>query len=250
MRKMHLFCVLFLMVGQIAWAQNDSTAPPRAYKNVIRYNLTGGILFGFDSYVVLGYERVLSSHRSISINFGRASMPKLTEIVTDSFDLRKDKKRSGYNVSVDYRFYLSKENKFSAPRGVYVGPYYSYNHFETESQWDKKNSSTSSFVQTTSDFNIHTFGFEVGYQFIFWKRLAIDLVMVGPGIGFYNYKAKFDSNVDPAKKQQLLDGLQQLLTQKFPGMNYVFSDAQIDADGTLTKSSIGYRYIIHIGFNF
>jgi hypothetical protein len=244
------FLLAFLLVAKFSTAQIDSTVKKPQYKNIIRYNLSGGLLFGIDKYIVLGYERVLSPRRSISVNFGRASMPKLSEIITDSFDLRKDNRRTGYNVSVDYRFYLVKENKYAAPRGVYIGPYYSYNHFERENRWDFKASSANSYIITNSDFNIHTIGFELGYQFIFWKRLALDFVMVGPGLGFYKYKAKFEGNVDAATKEQLVDALEQLLTQKFPGMNYVFSDKQIDADGVMKTNTIGYRYLIHIGFNF
>jgi hypothetical protein len=244
------FLLAFLLVSKFATAQIDSTVKKPQYKNIIRYNLSGGLLFGMDKYIVLGYERVLSPRRSISVNFGRASMPKLSEIITDSFDLRKDNRRTGYNVSVDYRFYLAKENKYAAPRGVYIGPYYSYNHFERENRWDFKSSSANSYITTNSDFNIHTIGFELGYQFIFWKRLALDFVMVGPGLGFYKYKATFDGNIDAATKEQLVDALEQLLTQKFPGMNYVFSDEHINADGVMKTNALGYRYIMHIGFNF
>jgi hypothetical protein len=153
---------------------------------------------------------------------------------------------------VDYRFYLSDENKFDAPRGIYIGPYYSYNQFENEQEWEHIRSSATNNLITRSKFNIHTVGFEVGYQFIFWKRLAIDLVMIGPGLGFYKYKVKFDSNVNlsPEGKQQLFNALQQLLVQKFPGMNYVFDDKLIDANGSLQTRAIGYRYIAHIGYNF
>ena len=78
------------------------------------------------------------------------------------------------------------------------------------------------------------------------------MVLVGPGLGFYKYQANFSGNttLTLAQKDQLLDALQQLLTQKFPGMNYVFSDQKIDADGVLKKNTVGYRYILHIGYAF
>jgi hypothetical protein len=228
----------------------DSSQKTPQHKNVIRYNLSSGLLFGFDKYIVLGYERVLSPRQSISVNVGRASFPKLVSIVTDSFNVERDADRSGVNASIDYRFYLARENKYLAPRGVYIGPYYSYNHLTSETKWDYKNSGSSKFVDVNSTFNIHTVGFELGYQFILWKRLALDMVLVGPGLGFYNYKANFNSNISAANKEQLLVALEQLLTQKFPGMNYVFSDKTIDSNGTLKTNSIGYRYIVHIGYNF
>ena len=229
-------------------AKTDSSR--KIYKNVVRYNLSGALLFGVDKYIVVGYERVLSPRKSVSINFGAAAMPKLISIVTDSFKTEKSGDRKGYNISIDYRFYLGKENKFDAPHGVYIGPYYSYNHFDNKQDWLHVGSSGTTNVTTNSKFNINTIGFEVGYQFIIGKHFAIDMVMVGPGLGFYKYQATFASNLTEAQKEQLRNALKQMLTQKFPGMNYVFSDQKLDADGVMKSSSIGYRYIIHIGYNF
>ena len=252
---------LKLMVGlaifltsQSLLAQQEITkkdsAWKHAHKNIIRYNISGALLFGFDKYAIFGYERVVSPHQSFSVNFGGAALPKLISISTDSFNLNKNSKTSGYNFSVDYRFYLAHENKYIAPHGVYIGPYYSINHFTRENEWDYKNAGANSYVKTNSTFNINTVGIELGYQFIFWKRLSLDLVLIGPGIAGYDYKAKFESNIDAETKQQLIDGLKQLLTQKFPGMNFVFADKEINSSGVLKATSIGYRYLIHIGFNF
>ena len=244
-------CITVLLHSAFCIAQTDSlpqVLPAKNYKNIVRYNLSGALLFGFDRYVILGYERVVKKNQSFSINVGQASLPKLVSITTDSFSVEKDKKSSGFNFSVDYRFYLAKENKYVAPHGLYIGPYYSFNKFNRETRWDFKNGSD--YVDTRSDFSIHTVGFELGYQFILWKRLALDLVMFGPGFGIYNYKAKFESNVSAESKEQLLDGLEQLLTQKFPGMNYVFSDEEFDANGVMKTNTIGYRYMVHIGFAF
>jgi len=222
----------------------------RMHKNVIRYNLSSGLLFGLDKYVVLGYERVVNAHQSFSINLGPASLPKIVSITTDSFALSKNASSSGFNISVDYRFYLGNENKYAPPHGIYIGPFYSYNNYKRTNQWDYKNSTASRFVKSNSTLTVNTVGFELGYQFIFWKRFALDMVLIGPGIGFYRYNVKFESNVDPESKQQLLDGMKQLITQKFPGMNYVFADKEFDANGAMRANTIGYRYIVHIGYNF
>ena len=77
----------------------DTSRPIKDFKNVIRYNLSGPLIFGFD-YLVLGYERVLGKNRSFSINVGQATFPKLISIFTDSFSINRDRKNSGYNVSV------------------------------------------------------------------------------------------------------------------------------------------------------
>jgi hypothetical protein len=222
----------------------------RQYKNVIRYNLSGALIFGLDRYLVFGYERVIKPNQSISVNFGGVKLPKLISVNTDSFSLQKDTKSNGYNFSIDYRFYLGKENKYMAPRGAYIGPYYSYNHFTRDNQWQRTNSSGTSSIGTNTTLNINTIGFQFGYQLILWKRMALDFALVGPGFGFYKYKAGFDTNINADDRQQLVDGLKQLLTQKFPGMNFVFADQEINSSGVMRTNTLGYRYIVHIGYLF
>ena len=244
------YVVLLLAISASAFAQSDSTRKMPHYKNVIRYNLSGALIFGVDKYIIMGYERIVAPRQSFSINIGQAAMPKLIAISTDSFNVNKDSKRSGFNVSADYRFYLAKENKFDAPHGFYIGPYYGYTRFNNGATWTYKSSGAHSDITTSSKFTINNIGFEMGYQLVLWKRMTLDFVMVGPGVGFYKYKASFGGTVDAATKDQIFDGLKQLLTQKFPGMNFVFSDKEIDANGVMKASTIGYRYIIHIGFLF
>jgi hypothetical protein len=74
--------------------------------------------------------------------------------------------------------------------------------------------------------------------------------MMGPGVGLYNYNVVFQTPVNAAEREQLLQGMAQLLTQKFPGMNFVFADQEFAADGTLRTSAAGFRYIVHVGFRF
>jgi hypothetical protein len=244
----HSLVLLFLTSGICtAQVKNDSV---RHYKNVIRYNLSGALIFGLDRYLVFGYERVIRPNQTISVNVGGVKLPKLISISTDSFSLQKDTKSNGFNISVDYRFYLGKENKFPAPRGAYIGPYYSYNNFTRDNQWQHTQGTGNNYVNTHSTLDINTIGFQFGYQLFLWKRLVLDFALVGPGFGIYKYKASFDTNVTAKDKEELLDGLKQLLTQKFPGMNFVFADKQIDADGVMKTNTLGYRYIIHIGFAF
>ena len=240
-----LFCNFCIAQGP---ADSSKKMPP--YKNVIRYNLSGALLFGMGQYIVMGYERVISPRQSFSINVGRAALPGLINVVTDSFTLKKDQKTSGQNVSVDYRFYLAKENKFETPHGFYIGPYYSFNHFKRDGLWAFNKRPTETFLNTYSDFYINTLGFEVGYQLVLWKRLMIDFVMVGHGFGIYKYKTTFDGNIDALAKDELFEGLKQLITQKFPGMDFVFEEKSISSEGVMRANTIGYRYIVHIGFAF
>jgi hypothetical protein len=249
--------VAYTMLLGFAWGQvsgqelKSDSAWKKAHKNVVRYSLSNALLFGIDKVVVLGYERVLSPKRSMSLNLGTAALPKLLRIETDSFTIGKDLKNNGFNGSLDYRFYLSKENRYMAPRGVYIGPFYSFNKWSRENSWERNTTGGSQrFVTTNTDIKLHTLGFELGYQFVLWNRLALDFIMLGPGIGWYDLKAKGEGNLTEEERQQLQDAVLDVIQQKFPGMNYTLSGESFDANGTLRTTSVGFRYMIHIGFNF
>jgi hypothetical protein len=250
--RTRLTVLILLVFTNVCSGQSQSAAPANlpVRKNIIRYNLSGALLFGIDRYLVVGYERVLGAHQSFSVNVGRAALPKLVNLPSSTFRLNEDLRSSGFNLSVDYRFYLQKENKFAAPRGVYLGPYYAYNHFLRDNEWVYENSSATNFVKTHSELSINALGVEVGYQFILWKRLALDLVMVGPGIAFYNFKADVDSNVDAETKEELYQSLTRSLSDKIPGINYVLADRTVKENGSLRTTNFGYRYIVHIGYTF
>ena len=220
-------------------------------KNTIRYNISSPMIYGFNKSLILGYERLLSTKQSFSINAGSVALPKITSIGNDSITFNRDVKNTGYNISFDYRFYLAKENKFTAPRGVYIGPWYSFNRFTRDNTWDLLNADGSNKSATTkANMNIHSFGAELGYQFVFWDRLAVDLVMIGPGMGIYRVNAKFDGNLTTEEREQLQQLLTDGLENKFPGMNFVFDNKELDAQGALNVTSMGFRYLIHIGFRF
>ncbi len=248
-----IILLMVLLYSNIAYNQqaNADSMWKKSYKNIVRYNLSGALLFGADKYVIFGYERVVNPHQSFSVNFGTVGLPKFVSINTDSFSIQKDLKNNGFNVSADYRFYLANENRYSAPHGVYIGPYVSYNHFDRNNDWEfQQSSSSQKLISTETQFNIFTAGAELGYQFVFWKRLTLDMVLIGPGVSTYNLKTKIEGDLTDEERQNLRDALKQLISQKFPGMNYALSDKEFNANGVLNTTSVGFRYLVHIGFAF
>jgi len=240
------------LLSHTAIAQSADSSKPKNYRNIVRYNLSGPLLFGFGNVIVVGYERVLKKNQSFSFNFGKAAIPKLIAIVTDSsVNLQRDSKNTGYNFSFDYRFYLKKENKYDPPHGLYIGPYFSYNHFERENDISLKHSNGNvDIVKTNSKFTIMSWGAEMGYQFVLWKRLALDMLLIGPGVGSYDINAKLTGNIDTKEREKLNGAVQQVLTKRFPGLSTIFEDKQISSDGKLQTWDIGFRYVIHVGFLF
>jgi hypothetical protein len=258
MLKSCLLCLRYLnlqLLLLVCWNHSsagdlaDSIPENKQYKNVIRYNLSGALVSRWGGYFVIGYERVVNSRQSFSLNVGRTSFPNLIGIETDTYALQRDLKNGGYNLSADYRFYMLKENKFSPPRGLYIGPYFSYNKYFRKNEWLYK-VDQSNLINTRTQLAVSTVGFQLGYQFIVWKRVAIDLIMAGPGIGFYRFEASAESTLSAEDKEKLYQALQALAAEKIPGLDYVFSSEEIGSNGVFRATNLGYRYILHVGFLF
>ncbi|NJN42979.1 MAG: hypothetical protein HC811_12865 [Flammeovirgaceae bacterium] len=246
MTKIVFYLLLLIGLMECVAGQAQHNDSSRVKKNTVRLNLTGPMIFG-NRYLVFGYERLVSNRQSFSINAGHAALPEYDSQPSDSVKFGKDSKNTGLNISADYRFYLQKQNKFPAPRGVYVGPFYSYTGFKSNTTW---NTTQSSFIETDTKFQISAVGFELGYQFVFWNRLAIDMVMVGPGIGFYDLKVNVESNLTDEQKQELYKALEDRFGDRIPGMDYIFSQSEFSTSGNASLTSLGFRYIVHIGYRF
>jgi hypothetical protein len=244
-----LLSLLFIVAMNITAFAQEEMKMERHYKNIVRLNLTNPVIFGEKS-LVLGYERVLGDYKSASINIGQAQLPKFNIINTDSTEIQKDSKEHGFNMTADFRFYLAKENKHMAPRGVYIGPYLGYNSMGRKNTWTLNTSSFTGDVKTDVDFNVLAVGGQLGYQFILFKRIALDLVLIGPGVAFYNLKAKLDTTLDADDEQALYDKINEALKERFPGYTFVLDDIDFEKTGSSSVTSLGFRYVVNVGFLF
>ncbi len=243
--------ILVLLSATVGYAQATfpkDTMPK--HKNIVRLSLTQPVLFG-DRNLVIGYERLLRNQQSISVNFGLANLPEFVSADFDSsLSVTRESKSSGFNVSLDYRFYLRKENKHLHPRGVYIGPYVYIYNLDRENQWDFQDDGIVKGVTTDLNFRIFGGGLELGYQFLFWKRLALDLVLIGPGISRYSFSAKLDGDIDQEDLEEIRMKIKDKLEENFPGLDIVFKDRDFDPEGTVNTTTFGFRYLVHLGFYF
>lgn len=244
-----ILSLLFLVAMNFSSFAQEEMKMEKHYKNVVRLNLTNPVIFGEKS-LVLGYERVLGDYKSASINIGQAQLPKLSIVNTDSTEIHKDSKEHGFNMTADFRFYLQKENKHFAPRGVYLGPYFGYNSMGRENTWTLNTSSFQGEVKTDVDFNVLAIGGQMGYQFVLFKRLTLDLVLIGPGVAFYNLKAKLNTTLDAEDEQALYDKINEALKERFPGYTFTIDDVDFAKKGSSSVTSIGFRYVVNVGFMF
>lgn len=212
------------------------------------------MIFGEKS-IHVGYERILSKKQSFSVNIGRAYFPAPILTIIDSsigvqINLEKEYKDKGFSFAVDYRFYLQKENKFSAPRGVYLGPYYSFSHFERDNTWTLETKTATGKMSTHMNVNIHMMGIQMGYQFVLWKRLALDCILLGPGLTYYSFKTSIQTDMSGNYDEELFKRLYAGLINRFPGYAYVLDQGEFESSGTANTTSMGFRYVIHVGYRF
>jgi hypothetical protein len=228
----------------------QDSIPKKILKNTVRVNLTNPMIFG-DQSLIFGYERTIGNHQSFSINVGRFSLPKLISFNTDSIqDLQKSISSRGFSLSGDYRFYLPKLNKFNAPRGLYIGPYFSYNYFNRGFDLSVNTASFTGQMNLDLDFRVMTLGFQLGYQFVFWNRVTLDMILFGPGIAGYKLKADLSTSLDPDQEAELFQKINDKLQEKIPGYGLVIKPGEFTKNGSVRTTTLGYRYVVMLGVRF
>lgn len=243
--KYQLLSITFLLSTILTVSAQEKIE--KETKSVLKYNISNPLIFGIGS-IIFGYERKINPKQTITINFGRAVLPSLSIAATDSFNLSNNKTKGGIHFSTEYRFYLSKENKYKTPHGVYIGPYYSYNHFNNSNNWNIKSATFNGTVTTDLTMNIHTLGFELGYQFFLGKRLTLDMILGGPGFAFFNLDANINGSLSVADRQEVFKRVNEKLGEKIPGYNLIVIDKNFQSKGNTSTTIPNFRYLFQLGF--
>ncbi len=226
--------------------QSDSI---KSLKNSIKFNISNPILFGW-KYNVFGYERVIKEHQTASITMGRVAFPRLSGDFSNSTGITDQQNDIGFNLALEYRFYLKNENRHGAPRGVYIGPYYSYNHFSRDLSWQLNTADFTGNVGTKIRMTANFIGAQLGYQFVLWDRLTIDMILMGPGRWLFRMNTDFTTSLSTENEELLLETINEKIKEKFPGSNIIFSGDGFEAKKSTSTNTIGLRYLVNIGFRF
>ncbi|MCL6260668.1 hypothetical protein M3O96_16305 [Aquiflexum sp. TKW24L] len=218
-------------------------------KNVIKYNLSAPALY--NSAFLFQYERVLNPNRSVSVQVGRITLPELLKRF-ENVQKISNAEQFGYNVTFDYRFYLAKENKYNAPRGVYIAPYASIHHFKNIKDFEIQSAETDEFESVTlnSKMNILSAGVALGYQFVVWDRMTLDFLVLGPSISNYNVEMALDGDLPPVELDENLQLIIEHIVDRVPFLNNLLEDRVAEFDGRTNISTMGFRYSVGIGFRF
>lgn len=244
-KKTPLLFLIVLFASGIIQAQDSTNLVQR--KNTIKLEFTQPL---YPNSFVISYERVVRPNQSFCIAGGYEEFPTLISIRSNIIT-KRNIEREGFKLGAEYRFYLKKENKFKAPRGVYIGPYVSYHDFHNKRAIEVSFDSiaTPQNAVLTTDFKILNLGFQLGYQFVFGKRWTLDIVAVGPSISRYKAKAKLDGEFtfDPEEvRNEILQGL----LERFPILEDVLSGQEITSKGKIDSWAYGWRYQFHVGYHF
>jgi hypothetical protein len=242
--------LISLFTGPMNGYGQISRQPGRIRNNIVHVNLTNPLIFGGRSWII-GYERNLNDKRTFSVNVGQFSLPKFVSINTDSItSLSKDSRSYGLSMSADYRFYLAMENRYRAPRGVYIGPYFSYNNFNRKADFHACTAAFTGDLSTEFTFRAATVGFQLGYQFVIRDRFTLDLILFGPGISSYKIKAGLSTSLSAEQEAELFGKINDFLKEKIPGYSMVIGSGSFETSGVNNTTSFGYRYVVTAGFRF
>ena len=218
-------------------------------RNVIKWNLTPMLLWDSKN-INLSYERILRSHRSISVNAGFFRFPQFTSVDTDSTNVTSDKSRKGFSVSFDYRRYFAKRNLKWAPDGLYWGLWTSYHQSNFTSGLNAKNDQGEFInLEAKGKIGICAIGAQLGYQFLIGKHFTIDLIMIGPAIARYSFNVSLDAD-GQIDEREILDKVIEALIEKIPALDELIDSGEVDGKGNLSTSTIGLRFMIQVGYRF
>lgn len=242
---------VFLLVSSSVSAQMKDTTKKfqNKYPNIPKVSISSWSLYPNSFHVA--YERVLSHNKSIDIFGGYNLFPLDFNLNFTGVDFTQSKARTGYSIGGEFRFYLSKENKYDAPHGVFLAPFISYYNFGGNRGLTHTDSSgvmeSANLVTKTTFFSV---GGELGYQFVFWKRVTIDCELFGPSFTYYTFQARIDGTITGIDENSLVSQVIQALIQKVPLLSDFANGKQVNVSGFTNQRfpAVGFRYAIFIGF--
>jgi hypothetical protein len=100
------------------------------------------------------------------------------------------------------------------------------------------------------NFYIFNVGVELGYQFVFWKRLTLDFVLIGPAMSYYGGGVDISGNINLEKLEEINADLYNKIKEKYPMIGDFVVNKSFKQNGKLDLFSIGFRYLVQIGFHF
>lgn len=262
---MRLLMLLFLtmtttITGVIGQVTTDTTMEsktlfnskiqPPWHRNVIRINPTPMLLWGDVRNLTIGYERLIGKQQSVGLQAGLLLLPRLFSDTIANLVALSSRSKSGVNLGVNYRYYPGSRNRRPAPDGVYLGTYLSFYGYNFGNDFNILHTAADQAGHLSGRLRCLNVGMELGYQFIFWKRFTVDLLLFGPSLSYYEGKLTISGNLDPDEIRILDEELVEKLMERFPYLKTLFDRKELEFTGSKATMSFGFRYSIQLGFHF
>jgi hypothetical protein len=247
-----LACCLLLAVPYLVSGQKMDTlyrAHEPKYRNVIKFNPTPMMLWNKKN-VTFSYERVLNSRQSFTVGLGYLIFDNLLkDTILNTFTMNT-REKSGLNFSFEYRFYMMKRNSRPVPDGLFLAPFFTTYLYRFENGMDIINTPEGDFATLSGGFYAFNFGGALGYQFVLWKRMTIDLILIGPALSYYGGKLNIKGDIDLEQIKDINEDLYNKIKEKYPMIDGILVDKTFEQKGKIDIMSVGYRYLLQIGFCF
>jgi len=250
-RILCIICITFFFPLLVFAQKKDSLTPVHQpiRKNVIKFNPTPMILWS-PKNLTFSYERILSPRQSLSIELGYLEFGQLVEDTLIDLINVTSREKWGLNATIEYRFYLTKLNTRLIPAGLYIGPYLTFYRYHFMNGLEILPASFDTTGTLEGNYWSFNLGFELGYQFVFWKRWTLDLVMVGPSISYYGRTTEIKGNLDAGQIKEVNEALYDKLVERYPAFEYMSLDKTYQQTGKFDIFRLGFRYLVQIGFHF
>jgi hypothetical protein len=248
----HIIVAVLLTSPLFLYAQKSDSSKvikKPIHKNVIKFNPTPMLLWSSKN-VTFSYERILNPKQSIALTLGYLEFPSLFKDTIGSLLAITGREKYGINVALEYRFYLGKRNSRPIPDGVYLAPFVSYYGYHFKNNVDVLHTTLDSAGSVKGNFYILNVGVELGYQFVFWKRLTLDFVLIGPALSYYGGSVDISGNINLEKLQEINTELYNKLKEKYPMIGDFVVNKSFKQNGKIDLLSVGFRYLMQIGFHF
>lgn len=225
--------------------------PVPLHRNIIKFNPTPMVLTGMEiRNITFSYERLISNNTSVAFLAGYLVFPRLVDDTLLNLAVINTRVKNGINLAFDYRYYPFQRNARPAPDGLYLGGYLSYYGYQFNHDITVLSSSGDPNGSLFGKVNIVNLGMELGYQFVFWKRFTVDLLLFGPSLSLMSTKLAIEGQFSAEQLENLDEEMVKKLKEKFPYLGILLSDESLEFNGTRTTIGMGFRYSIQLGFHF
>ena len=250
-RYLKIFLPVLFMIPLLVFAGKGDTLNPVSkpiHKNVIKFNPTPMLLWSSKN-LTFSYERILNPKQSIAITVGFLEFPSLFKDTIAHIITITSREKYGINLAFEYRFYLMKRNSRPIPDGVFLGPFASFYGYKFNNGFDLVGHLDSAGMLKGKFYAINV-GCEFGYQFVFWKRVTLDFVLVGPAVSYYGGGVDISGEIKFSKLKEINEDLYNKLIAKYPMIGDYVVNKSFKSNGKLDLLAVGFRYLVQIGFHF